>query len=152
MFAAMRRLLLVVALLGTWWWWRGDDRARDGEEVQAAVLKDGFAVRVGQRVLDLDRRGKQRKQYRLDHDGDARIVGPSAGPAAVWIDSKKVRLVKLSTGKSLAVFGKSARMLCEGVATNDERFAAGWLEADAHLRPRSRIASTTARVNVAWSS
>lgn len=130
MFAAMRRLLLVVALLGTWWWWRGDDRARDGEEVQAAVLKDGFAVRVGQRVLDLDRRGKQRKQYRLDHEGDARIVGPSAGPAAVWIDSKKVRLVKLSTGKSLAVFGKSARMLCEGVATNDERFAAGWLEAD----------------------
>jgi hypothetical protein len=37
--------------------------------------------------------------------------------------------VRVSTGKG-QVFGKSARMLCEGAATNDERFAVGWLEGD----------------------
>jgi hypothetical protein len=129
----MRRLLLVVALIGTWWWMRGDDRVRVDEDVQAAVLKDGFAVRVGSRVLDIDRKGKQRKQYAIEHSGDVRVIGMSGGPAAVWIESKKVKLVRLSTGKPLAVYGKSARMLCEGVASNDERFAAGWLEADDSL-------------------
>jgi hypothetical protein len=126
----MRRVLLVVGLFGMWWWLRGDDRAQVDDDVQAAVLKDGFAVRVGSRVLDIDRKGKQRKQYALAHTGDLRVVGTNNGAAAVWIESKKVKLVKVSTGKTLAVFGKSARMLCDGVATNDERFAAGWLEAD----------------------
>ncbi|HEY5943951.1 MAG TPA: hypothetical protein VIV40_00590 [Kofleriaceae bacterium] len=125
----MRRLLWVVGLIGIWWWLRGD-RVRVDTDVQAAVLKDGFAVRSGQRVVDIDRKGNQRKQYSLEHTGDVRLLGPASGTAAVWIESKKVRLVRLATGKSVAVFGQSARMLCEGAATNDERFAAGWLEAD----------------------
>jgi hypothetical protein len=129
----MRWLLLVVGVLGTWWWLRDDARVRVDEEVQAAVLKDGFAVRSGARVLDIDRKGKQRKQYTLGHTEDVRIVGTNSGPAGAWIESKKVKLVKLSTGKPLAVFGKAARMMCEGVATNDERFAAGWLEADGSI-------------------
>ncbi len=126
----MRRILVVVVLLGAWWWLRDDDRARDAGDNQAAVLRDGFAVRTGKTVVEFDRKGTKSKQYTLAHDGDARVFGMPSGTAAAWIEAKKIRLVRASTGKSLAVFGKSARMLCEGLATNDERHAVGWLEAD----------------------
>jgi hypothetical protein len=135
----MRRLLLVVGLIGMWWWWRDDaavhqDAAvHNGFAMQAAVLRDGFAMRVRSRVFEIDRKGQQRKDYAVGYGGEVRIVGTNSGPAAVWIENEKVRLVKLATGKPLAVFGKHARMLCDGVATNDERFAVAWRESDATL-------------------
>ncbi|HEX5064046.1 MAG TPA: hypothetical protein VFV99_31930 [Kofleriaceae bacterium] len=125
----MRRWLLAAAVIGLWVWWRGDAPAAHDGERHAAVLADGFALYDGHRVVELDRKGKQRKQHVLAHDGELRLVGPSNGPAVAWVESKKVRLVRASTGKG-SVWGNSVRMLCEGAATNDERFAVAWLEAN----------------------
>ncbi|HEY5923731.1 MAG TPA: hypothetical protein VIV11_18745 [Kofleriaceae bacterium] len=125
----MRRLIFVLALIGAWLWWRGNDRVSHDNGGQAAVLSDGFAFYDGHRVTELDRKGTQRKQHAFARDGEVRIIGTPRGPEAGFIESKKVKLVRVSTGTG-TVWGKSVRMLCEGVATNDERFAVGWLEAD----------------------
>lgn len=102
--------------------------SHDGEQ-QAAVLADGFALHDGHRVVEVDRQGKQRKQHTLSHDDELRMIGTPRGPVAGWLESKKLKLVEVGTGKD-SIWGKSARMLCDGSATNDERFAVGWLEAD----------------------
>jgi hypothetical protein len=123
------RWLLVLASLCAWLWWRGGDHTTVDVESQAAVLADGFALHDGHRVVEVDRRGKQRKAHPLSHDDELRLLGTPSGPVAAWLESRKLRLVHVPTGKD-QVWGKSARMLCEGTATNDERFAVGWLEAD----------------------
>ncbi|NVB84021.1 MAG: hypothetical protein HOV81_36940 [Kofleriaceae bacterium] len=125
----MRRWLLVSALVCAWLWWRGGDHTSHDAEQQAAVLPDGFALLDGHRVVEVDRQGKQRKEHALTHDDELRLVGTAGGPVAGWVESKKLKLVHVATGKD-SVWGKSARMLCQGTATNDERFAVGWLEAD----------------------
>jgi hypothetical protein len=126
------RWILAVAVIGAWLWWRGDDRhatrANDGG-LQTAVLANGFAIYDGHDVVELDRKGKQRKQHRFEHSGDVRLVGTAVGPAAGRIRNRKFELVRVSTGKGSA-WGQSARLLCEGAATNDERFAVGWIEGD----------------------
>ena len=106
-----------MAVIGLWLLWRGDDggtgRATHADELQAAVLKDGFALNIsdGQRVIEFDRKGKQRTQHTLAHRGELRLVGTNGGAAAAWIESKKLKLVRVSTGKTMQVFGKAARML-----------------------------------------
>jgi hypothetical protein len=131
----MKYLWLVVGVFGVWLWWGGEDPASAPvpDDIHAAVLRDGFALHAeGQphRVREISRKGPQRTEHVIDRDGDIRVVGTRAGAAAGWLDSKKVRLVSLKNKRELGVFGKSARMLCDGVASNDERFAIGWLEAD----------------------
>lgn len=132
-------MLLVIGVVGTWWWLRDGDapaakRMRQADrEQQAAVLRDGFAMRALGRVRVLDRKGDQRADHRLDRERDLRIVGTRGGPAAAWIERKTIRLVDVKNGKTAGVWGKAATTLCEGVATNDERFAVGWLEDDGAL-------------------
>jgi len=129
----MRRWLLALAVMGICvWWWRGDSSSRDGDdhELQAAVLADGFALFDGHRVIELDRKGQQRKQHGFAREDEVRVVGSPSGPLAGFIESKKVRLVRVASGQGGQVFGKSVRLMCDGAATNDERFAIAWLEAD----------------------
>jgi len=45
-------------------------------------------------------------------------------------EARKVRLVRVSDDRDLGTWGKSVRQLCDGVASNDARFAVGWLEGD----------------------
>lgn len=132
----MRRLWLAIGVLALWWWWRAEEPAPapdDATEVRAAVLRNGFALHVaGQphRVREISRKGPQRAEHVVDRAGEVRVVGTRSGATAAWLDTKKVRLVALEKKRELGVWGKSARMLCEGVASNDERFGVGWLEAD----------------------
>lgn len=119
-----------MALICAWLWWRHDDApVVHDAPVQAAVLSDGFALYDGHRVVEIDRDGKQRAQHPLAHDGELRLAGTSVGPVVGWLESKKLRLVHVPSGED-SVWGTSARMLCDGVATNDERFAIAFLEGD----------------------
>ena len=135
----MRRLILVCGVLAAWWWLRDSSDATDGPEtakLQAAVLGDGFALHVaGQphRVIEVDRQGKRVEEHTVRHNGEIRVVGTSAGVAAGWLDSKKLRLWSIEHEDDLGVWGKNATTLCDGVATHDERFAVGWLESDGRL-------------------
>jgi hypothetical protein len=147
MFGAMRWLILVVAVLGTWWWLADDVVVATDRHEQAAVLRDGFAWRIDRRVRVLDRKGGARAEHALERGGDLRVVGTRSGPVAAWLDQGTIRLVDVKTGKTVSAWGKAARRLCEGVATNDERFAVGWLEDDGQLwfvhgdtRPTSDLA------------
>jgi hypothetical protein len=133
MFGAMRALLLAVAVLGAWWWLRDDDVVATDRNEQAAVLRDGFAWRVDRKVRVLDRKGEKRDEHVIDRAGDVRVVGTRGGPAAAWLEQGTIRFINVKTGKTIGVWGKDARMLCDGVATNDERFAVGWLEGDGKM-------------------
>lgn len=136
----MRRFWIAVAIVGAWLWWRGDDtpdRATDyvteNLELRAAVLRNGFALHAaGQphRVREIDRKGATRTEHVVPRADEIRVVGTRNGATAAWLDNKKVRLVALDKDRELGVWGKSARTLCEGVASNDERFGVGWLEFD----------------------
>lgn len=125
----MRRWFLALALLAAWLWWRDDGAPAQHAALQAAVLHDGFAVYDGHRVVELGRDGKERTQHALAHDGELRLVGSAGGPVAAWVESQKLKLVRVSTGQD-AVWGRQVRMLCEGRATNDDRFAVAYLEGD----------------------
>src|SRR5262245_25370924 len=115
----MWRWLLALAVIGIFvWWWRDDGASRrdaHDHELQAAVLADGFALYDGHRVVELDRKGQQRKQHAFAREDEVRVVGAPSGPLAGFIESKRVRIVRVSTGKGGSGFGKSARLLCDGV-------------------------------------
>jgi hypothetical protein len=102
--------------------------------LQVGVLEDGFVLThttdAGRRVLELDARGQARRELTLRHTDDRRVVGTSSGTAIAWQDDKKVRLVRVDDARDIGTWGKAVRHLCDGVASNDERFAVGWLEAD----------------------
>lgn len=152
----MRRWLLVLAGVCAWLWWRGGDPVTHDTQRQAAVLADGFALFDGHRVLEVDRQGKQRKTHALSHDDDLRLVGTPNGAVAAWIENKKLKLTLVGTNKD-AVWGNSARLLCDGAASNDERFAVGWLEADDRLwyvhgdmqRRTAEVAEVAAPIGIA---
>ena len=94
------------------------------------MLADGFAVKRGARVFELDTSGKLRTEHALDVDGDVRVIGSSIGPLAGYQNGNKLDLVRVRDGKTESSWGKSVRKLCDGVATNDANFAIGWLETD----------------------
>src|SRR5437868_4933144 len=102
--------------------------------LQLAVVRDGFVVTHptdgGRRVIELDREGRERGTLITRHGEDQRVVGTSVGPAVAWEEARKVRFVRVSDDRDLGTWGKSVRQLCDGVASNDARFAVGWLEAD----------------------
>jgi hypothetical protein len=123
--------LVVAALV----WPRHHDAGRAaGAGLQLAVLHDGFAITHpgdgGHRVIELDRQGQERRATTVRHGDDPRVVGTRAGAAVAWQDGQKVRLALVDGDKGLSTWGKSVRQLCEGVASNDTRFAIGWLESD----------------------
>jgi hypothetical protein len=43
---------------------------------------------------------------------------------------RSIDVVRVEDDRDLETWGKAVRQLCDGVASNDERFAVGWLEAD----------------------
>ena len=105
--------------------------------LQVAVLRDGFAathpVAAGRRVVELERDGQARRELTLPEPGDRRILGTSVGTAIAWQDGSKVRVAQIDDGRELGAWGTAVQRLCDGVASNDARFAFGWLEADGKL-------------------
>lgn len=102
--------------------------------LQLAVLRDGFAVTHpgdgGRRVIELDRDGRARGATVVRHGDDQRVVGTAIGAAVGWQEARSLRFVRISDDRDLGTWGKSVRQLCDGVASNDARFAVGWLESD----------------------
>jgi hypothetical protein len=97
--------------------------------VQAAVLTDGFVVKLGSRVLELEPTGQLRREHAFDEPGDVRIAGTRVGPIAGYVSGSKVELALIPDGAT-ETWGKRVRKLCDGVASNDANFAFGWLESD----------------------
>ncbi|HET7505056.1 MAG TPA: hypothetical protein VFK02_28755 [Kofleriaceae bacterium] len=110
----------------------GPDRAV--ADLQAAVSRDGFIVRhaagAGHRVVEVDPQGRERRGFPVERAGELRAVGTRAGTAIAWQDGRKLRLVRVEDHRDMGTWGKSVRQLCDGVASNDARFAVGWLESD----------------------
>ena len=102
--------------------------------LQAAVLKDGFAVMeaVGDRhVVEIDRNGARRRRSAIPTVTDTRTVGMSIGAGVVWVQGKKMHVAKIEGDGKLGrsqTFGTSVRQMCYGLASNDARWAVGWLE------------------------
>lgn len=108
-----------------------------GVAVQAGVLPDGFVVMHGgagaRRVVVMDPSGEERYDAPFTVRADARVVGARVGAVVGWHDRDKVQLAHVDDEGSLlhpSTWGKSAQKLCAGVASNDDRFAIGWLEGD----------------------
>jgi hypothetical protein len=127
-------LSCVLAVLTVLVWPRHRMAAPAHEALQAGVIRNGFvlthATEAGRRILELDAQGQARRELALPHADDRRVVGTRTGTAIAWQDKKKIRLARVEDGRDLGTWGKTVRHLCDGVASNDERFAVGWLEAD----------------------
>jgi hypothetical protein len=102
--------------------------------LQTAVLKDGYSVMeaVGDRhVVELDRNGARRRRSAIPTVTETRTVGMTTGAAVVWVQSKKIRVAKIKGDGELGnpqVFGTAVRQMCYGLASNEHRWAVGWLE------------------------
>ncbi len=75
---------------------------------------------------------------RADHllvtDGaEPRVVGAPEWAMACILINGKVQLVRARDGNRVNTFGKQARALCEGAASNAERFGIAWLEDDGRV-------------------
>jgi len=114
-------------------WPRGADRAPRGG-LQLAVVQDGFLsthpTDGGRRVIELDPQGRERGAAIVRHADDQRIVGTTAGATVAWQADRKVHLARVVDDRDEGTWGKSVRQLCDGIASNDARFAVGWLESD----------------------
>ncbi|HZJ64287.1 MAG TPA: hypothetical protein VFD36_12275 [Kofleriaceae bacterium] len=130
---------IVGLLLLAWFAWSrlGGERSPQtpGDRgLQAAVLKDGFAVTytgdAGRRVVEIDAQGQRRREVALPLRDDLRLVGTSIGSVVGWQDDKKLRLARIDDITEADTFGHQVRQLCEGVASNAQRFGVGWLEGD----------------------
>lgn len=103
-------------------------------ELQGAVDGEGFLVAQAlghaRRVWAVDRDGAQRHLAEIMREGDMRIVGTTAGPTVGYQDGKRMRLSRIADDRDLGMWGTNVRGLCDGVASNDQRFAVGWLEGD----------------------
>jgi hypothetical protein len=120
-------------------------------ELQAAVTTDGFLVAQpaagAHRVWAVGRDGSQQHLAEVIRDGEVRVVGTSAGPTAGYQDGKRIRLSRIADGRDLGMWGTNAQHLCDGVASNDKRFAVGWLEGNGGVwivhgpttRPRTTV-------------
>jgi hypothetical protein len=130
--AAVAALLLV----GLVWSRLGGERhpARGHRDLQAAVLKNGFALTyiadAGRRVVELDPQGQHRREVALPPRDALRLVGTRAGSIVGWLRDEKLRLARVDDITGESTWGKSVRQLCDGVATNSQRFGIAWLEAD----------------------
>lgn len=116
----------------------GDPGPAQDAHLQAAVLGDGFAFQMWpSRVVEVDRAGDRQATIEVRLGGKPfRVVGTRAGTGIGWQDGKKVKLGTLASGgevEDVSTWGKSARQLCEGAATNEHRFGVGWLENDGRV-------------------
>lgn len=106
---------------------------------QAAVLADGLALLDdapgARRLLELDE-GGVRREVALGLRAEARLVGTRVGAALAWQEGKRLRLALVDDEGALpepSTWGRSVQRLCEGAASNDQRFGVGWLEADGNV-------------------
>jgi hypothetical protein len=136
---ARPRSILGLLLLAWLAWWRcGGERSpaqTPGDRgLQAAVLKDGFAVTytgdAGRRVVELDAQGQRRREVALPMLDELRLVGTSIGSVVAWQHDKKLHLAHIDDLDEVNTFGHQVRQLCEGAASNAQRFGVGWLEVD----------------------
>ncbi|TMQ03377.1 MAG: hypothetical protein E6J90_14650 [Deltaproteobacteria bacterium] len=130
----VRSVAAAGAVLAAALWLTRGDRAAAPAALQVGVLRDGFVSTqrdgAGRRVIELERDGRARRTMTVRHGDDQRVVGTSTGTAVAWQQGKKIRLVRVEDDREIGTWGKAARQLCDGVASNDARFAVGWLEAD----------------------
>jgi hypothetical protein len=151
----MRKAIVVgLVILGAWWWRRGGGEAVAPARAQIGVLADGFAALVkprdvhdSRRVIELDRDAVVHNVMPLRHDGDVRLVGMSPGVAIGWQDGRKIKLGILDadgTPDRVSSWGNKVVRMCDGAASNEHRFAVGWLESDGRAwivhGPVSRLA------------
>ena len=118
------------------------------------MLRDGFVVMEtssDRHALDLDRDGNRRSRNAVPVTVEARVVGSSVGALVGWLDGRQLKLAKIvGDGKlgNATSWGRSVRRLCDGAASNDERFAVGYLDNDdriwfVHGPMTKRTAATT---------
>jgi hypothetical protein len=132
-----KRTIGVAVVIGGLWWMRGGgDEAPVAPRLQAAVLPGGFAVLADRSVRELDRDAAIQHEMTLRLDAEVRFVGTRGGSAVGWKDGKKLKFALLDNdGKpdEVTSWGKKLTQLCDGAATNEHRFAVGWLESDGRL-------------------
>lgn len=148
----MRKVMIAGLVIAAWWWWRGGDPPDAGApRIQAAVLPDGFAVLLDRRIRELDRDAAVHHELPLQLATEVRLVGTRAGTTVGWQDGKQIKLATLDDDgrpTEISTWGKRAVRLCEGAASNDQRFAVGWFESDGGVwivhGPTARLASAGA--------
>lgn len=129
----MRRVVVVLGLVGGWWWFHRGRETHATEHRQAAVLAEGFAVRDGASVQLLERDGRRGATHALPDDRVARVFGAGSTVEAAWLKNGQLQLFDMKRREVLAAYGRAASRLCDGVATNDARFAVAWREDDGGL-------------------
>lgn len=105
--------------------------------VQAAVLADGFVAAAtaseATAVAELELDGDRRRDTRVVGPAPLRIVGTLGGPAAAWLDGRKIWLALVMPDGALdqpSRWGTAAMAMCDGVASDPRRFGVGWREVD----------------------
>jgi hypothetical protein len=151
----MRKAWLLVGVIAVWWWMR--DAPAPQHRVQAAVVPGGFAMLVGDQVIELDANAKVQRKRTLRQGGDVRLVGTRGGAAIGWRDGKHVKLAVLDADgapKDVSTWGTNAIALCDGAATNEYRFGVGWLEGDGRVwfvhGPAQREIASASAVKPSW--
>src|SRR5665647_3228893 len=161
---ARPRSLLLVGLLGILTWrWCGSSGSPDGRFsdgiLHTAVLRDGFAIMEAdgdRHVVEVDEDGNRRRRRAVPVVTDARVIGTAQGAAVGWLERKKVKLALIKGDGELgqaSEWGRNATALCESAASNDQRFAIGWLESDGRVwfvhGPMSSAVSGVAPISAA---
>jgi len=119
----------------------GDVAPATDPAIAAAVTATGFVA--------LDDTPGDRHAIRVARDGGhpdrlavplvaphVRMVGAGGGVAFAWIDRAKLSFAPLAGDGRLgevSTWGTDVSRLCEGVATNEQRFGIGWLERGGRL-------------------
>lgn len=108
--------------------------------LQAAVLRDGFAVLEGydpHHLHELDEAGSLRESVTVrELPRGTRVVGLTSGVGVVWRTGKQMSVAPVDDDGELGEpqrFGKSVARVCEGTATNEHRFGVAWLERDGSM-------------------
>jgi hypothetical protein len=139
------RLIFGVLAVASVWWLRHGDRPTspvyERSRLQAAVLSNGFAALVrardvhdSRRVIEVDRDGKSKWLDKVPQvPGDVRLVGTRAGVMLGWREDHRLKLATLDVEGNpdeVSTWGKNVETLCDGAASNEHRFAVGWLDTD----------------------
>lgn len=135
--AAFGALLLLAATVGT----AARPAGSADRELAAAVTRDGFALLEGaandRHVVEVDRDGGgARRRAIAVLAPDARMVGTVQGVAMGWQNADKFEFARVVGDGELGEvrrYGKRVVGLCDGVATNEQRWGIAWSERDGGL-------------------
>ncbi len=137
-FVSRRPLATLGVAAGLWWLWPDGASPPPPARLQAAVLADGFAaIDGGGRIAVLDAEARRGRQIAVARPpAGARVIGLAGHVGLVWRDGKRVAVAAVGDGgelEGITRFGKRVATMCEGVATNDQRFGVAWFEADGSI-------------------